>query len=308
MKVIGTLDTKDDGDILQDVLDHIEGVDTIFAYNDGSIDNTEDILKNHPLVSKYVNRSDFPEEIHISIPQHRRHHLLQMVMNEYSTYNTEEIWIVRLEGDRFLMNSDYKDICAAGLFYELSGVCGVMVDCRLDPSKNWKNFDTWPNWHKSITKIQTWGRIDDVHPVVAFKVEDGVKYSLNKPRPWPVIWGPTDYHSNDLVTTNMPFFAHHGRRGPRYWSWAYGTSGSRKPSEKWPKSWDFSSPETAYQTVHGVPFRPDGLIQLISAETHHDYHSNFSYYSHYASFGADVIRSDIKNLCNQWNALSPRNK
>ncbi len=265
MKIIGTLDTKDDGDMLNDVINHAayHGLDAIFAYNDGSTDNTEQILRQNKFITKYVNRSDFSPEVLNAVPQHRRHHLLKMVMDEYSTYNTEEIWIVRLEGDRYLMNSSYREMITRAKFSGHVAACGVMVDCRIGPQEDWYKLDTYPNWHAPPPVIQDWGRIDDVHPIVAFKVEDGVMYNPKRPRPWPVIWGSSNYVDNDIVNLDMEFFAHHGRRGPKYWSLAYGPNGIRTPSKKWShNNWDFSSPESAYNTVVGVPFRPPGLYKL----------------------------------------------
>ena len=300
MKIIGTLDVKDEGDLLKDVLDHSVGYDAVFAYNDGSTDNTEDILKTHPRISKYVNRSDFPDSVHQEFPQHRRHHLLQMVKDEFHTYNTEEIWVVRMEGDRYLMSTTVHEICHKGDFYELAGVSGVMVDCRIGPNEDWIKLDTYPNWHKPITIIQDWGRIDDVHPVVAFRLEDGVQYSTKKPRPWPVIWGPTNYNQNDFVTKDMAFFAHHGKRGPRYWHKAFGPNGTRFPSKKWIKEWDFSSPEKAIETVSGIPFRPENLHRLRSVTSESDLAKGFSPY------GGRFLDNDIANLIAYWNNIPPR--
>lgn len=306
MKIIGTLDVKDDGDILCDVLDHLPPFDAIFAYNDGSTDNTEDILRGHRCITKYVNREDFPQEIHDQIPQHRRHHLLKMVMDEFKTYNTESIWVVRLEGDRYFMNTGPWEMCHKAEFHELSGVAGVMVDCRIGPHDDWSKLDSYPIWHKPLPILQNWGRIDDVHPVVAFKVEDGVQYSIKKPRPWPVVWGPTDYHANDIVTDKMAFFAHHGRRGPRYWSRAYREGGFRTRSVKWPSSWDFASPQRADATVHGLPFRPDNLLNPMTRLR--SVASEYEYGLGHNPYGGEYLQNDLANLITIWNNMPERRR
>jgi len=293
---------KDDGDLLQFVLDHALVYNAIFAYNDGSRDNTEDILKNHPKISKYVNREDFSIEERQKYPQHRRHHLLQMVMDEYSTYNTEDIWIVRMEGDRIPMNHDPQDICNRAAFNGHVAAAGVMVDCRIGPNEEWPKLDSYPNWHKPISIIQNWARVDDVHPIVAFKVEDGIRYSVTKPRPWPVVLGSSSYIEGDLVHKDMPFFAHHGRRGPRYWNHAFGPGGTRRPSRKWPAEWNFNTPDKANETVTGIPFKPNWLHRLRCVATEYELEL------HHPPYGGEYLQNDITTLIEQWNHTPPRKK
>lgn len=260
MKIVGTLDVKDDGDLLKAVLDDCQGLDAILAYNDDSSDTTEAILDRHPKITSYVNRRDYlPSEV-ASVPQHRRVALLNWAKKEFHTFRTEEIWVVRLEGDRFLMNTSYREFVEQGARSGLMGLAGAMVECRIGPNEDWKKLDSYPYWHKPIQVLQDWGCIDDVHPLVAFRLTDDVHYT--KPRPWPTIKGLTDYTTNDKVWPHHPLFAHHGRRSPTYWSKAFGPNGTRTRSKKWPKEWDFSTPETAYKTVHGGSFRPKDLLQL----------------------------------------------
>lgn len=258
MKIVGTLDTKDDGDLLPEVLNSLEGFDYIFAYNDGSQDSTENILKSSSKITDYVNRKDFSAEELASVPQHRRHYLLNW-MHKIFDGTKEDVWVIRLEGDRFFLNQTPKQMIKRAELYGYQGLSAGMVDYRLPPKLNWDNYDSWPRWLSSIRNIQTYCRIDDVHPLVAFKLTPDVHYDKNKIRPWPRITGPTDYLDNDVIGPNTCLMAHHGRRGPKYWSWAYGTSGSRKRSSRWPAHWDFSTPEKAYATVDDGPFLPPML-------------------------------------------------
>lgn len=256
MKIVGTLDTKDDGDLLPDVLDSLEGFDAIFAYNDGSQDNTEDVLAHSSKVTDYVNRDDFDPSIVASVPQHRRRHLLQWVKAEFKG---EDVWVIRLEGDRFFRNQTPKQMVARAEAKGYAGLAAAMVDFRLCPQEDWREWDSWPDWRYDIRDIQNYARVDDVHPLVAFKLIDNVHYENHKIRPWPRIEGPTDYCGTDFIHKDMCLMEHHGRRGPRYWSWAYGTSGSRAASKRWPKHWDFSTPATAFATIDDGPFRPPNL-------------------------------------------------
>jgi hypothetical protein len=251
MKIIGTLDTKDDADILPEVLDQAKGMfDAVYAYDDGSIDNTNEILKNHPVVSKLWHRDDFSEKEHRRYLQHRRGWPLEQVKKDFP-YETEDTWVVRLEGDRFFLNQDPKEIVERAIKAEMDSRCGVMLDFRRCRAEGWDGADTWPNWHDSIRNIQRWFSVDDVHAAVAFKVTDYIDYKgLGRPRPWPRGFKPNDLDRQNL-TKDMAFFEHHGRRGPKYYHWTI-ESGSRPLSKKQQKNnpgYDYSTPETIAKTM-----------------------------------------------------------
>jgi hypothetical protein len=256
MKIIGTLDSRNDGDLLQQVLDQPEmrTLDAIYAYDDGSTDNTRDILFKHPSITKYASRFDFSYEELSSVPQHRRHWLLQTVRD---TYPNETVWVVRLEGDRFFLNQPPVQTVQAAISAGQDYRCGVMIDFRRSMAEGWGAADTWPSWDKPIQQIQTYARIDDIHRAVVFKVTDELKY--DRQRPWPSGLQKGDYIDDKTINKQMAFFAHHGRRGPKAWCFSY-TSGSRKRSSKFPASWDFTSPERAETTV-GFPFQTKNLVK-----------------------------------------------
>jgi hypothetical protein len=268
MKIIGTLDVKDDGDLLKEVLDHCAPlVDEIYAYDDGSQDDTLEILKSHHGVSKFYSKLQFSDEELSRYLQHRRGYLLEQVKKDFP-YEKEDIWVVRLEGDRFFLNQDPREIVARAVKAGHDSRSGVMLDFRRHRVEGWEGVDTWPNWHESIRKIQTWCNIDDIHATVAFKVADYIGYeNCKRPRPW-----PRGCRSNDLnrerLSKDMAFFEHHGRRGPKYCHWAY-TSGSRplsKCKSKTDSSWDFSTPETVYKTMK-ARFQPYYLIPWVGLES-----------------------------------------
>jgi hypothetical protein len=265
MKIIGTLDTKDDGDILPEVLDQAKGMfDAVYAYDDGSIDNTHEVLKNHPVVSKLWRRDDFSEKERSRYLQHRRGWPLEQIKKDYP-YETEETWVVRLEGDRFFMNQDPKEIVERAIHAEMDGRCGVMLDFRRHRLEGWdETSDTWPNWNGSIRNIQRWFSVDDVHNAIAFKVNDTIDYCrLNRPRPWPHGIKSTDCDRKNL-TKDMAFFEHHGRRSPKYYHWTI-ESGSRPLSLKQQRQspgFDYSTPETIYQTMESR-FRPYKLFPYV---------------------------------------------
>ncbi len=257
MKIIGTLDTKDDGDILSEVLDQAKDMfDAVYAYDDGSIDNTNEILKSHPVVSKLWHREDFGELERKRYLQHRRGWLLEQVKKDFP-YVTEDTWVVRLEGDRFFLNQEPAEIVDRALHAELDSRCGVMLDFRRHRAEGWGDADTWPNWHISIRELQRWFDVDDIHSVVAFKVIDYIDYKgMARPRPWPRGTRPNDFLYKTF-NKDMAFFEHHGRRSPKYYHWTL-ESGSRPLSQKQLKNnpdFDYSTPESIAESM-GDRFTP----------------------------------------------------
>src|SRR3972149_3505094 len=137
MKIIGTLDTKSDGDIITEVLDQAASLfDVIYAYDDDSLDNTNTILKEHKAVSKLWKASEFSLEEKARYKQHRRGWLLEQVKKDFP-YAKEEIWVVRLEGDRFFLNQSPKEIVERAIRADMDSRCGVMLDFRRHRLEGW---------------------------------------------------------------------------------------------------------------------------------------------------------------------------
>lgn len=263
MKIIGTLDTKSDGDILTEVLDQAAPLfDAIYAYDDDSLDNSFDVLKAHKAVSKLWRSSDFSEAEKSRYKQHRRGWLLEQVKKDFP-YNKEEIWIVRLEGDRFFMNQSPKEIVERAVLAGMDSRCGVMLDFKRHRLEGWpSHIDTYPKWNGSIRNIQRWFFIDDVHSTVAHKVCDYIDYKFsNRPRPWPGGCKLNDCN-RETLTTDMAFFEHHGRRSPKYAYWSR-KSGNRLASRKEDVSWDHTSPETIFETIK-TRFQPYRVFPYIN--------------------------------------------
>lgn len=264
MKIIGTLDSRDDADLLPEVLDQCKDwFDAIYAYDDGSQDGTYNILNSHSAVTKVWRAQDFSDEDKKKYLQHRRGYPLEMVKKDYP-YQTEDIWVVRLEGDRFFLNQTPHEIVDRAVHAGHDQRCGVMLDFRRHREQGWGEVDKWPNWNPSLRTLSTWCGIDDSHNAVAFKVSDFVDYALlNRPRPWPGGLKNGDCNRS-LYTKDMAYFEHQGRRSPKYWHWVY-NSGSRPKSQKFSVEWDFTSPETVYETVKSI-HQPYKLLPWISFE------------------------------------------
>lgn len=219
MQIVGLMCVRDEADLLPEVYPHVKSlVDDIFAYDDGSIDGTWDIVKNS---SYAIRREDDKNRQPINRPNY--HHLLEKIKREYD-YRRQDVWAVIAMGDRFFLNKTPQQIVAeAGNYTSVQGIQLDFLRHRLDP---WtEENDTFPVWHVSLRESCRWFRYDE-RCVVAFKVTDDASY-LRSPYPWPKNIGQYKFHEYDKqVTIDMPFLEHQGRRSPKAQMWRMG-SGSR---------------------------------------------------------------------------------
>lgn len=251
MKIIGTLDSRDDGDLLPYVLKQATGMfDAIYAYDDGSVDNTFKVLSEHPAISKVFKKDQFSPEERGEFLQHRRGFLLDQIKKDFP-FEKEEIWIVRLEGDRFFLNQSPKEIVERAKKRGDDHSCMVQLEFNRHRLEGWDQ-DDFPNWKSDIREIQRWFKFEEVQPCVAFRVMDYVDYRhLNNPRPWPGglkkgNWG-RGKDQTMKVSKEMCILEHHGRRSPKYMHWAFQTK-SRGLSRKFDPLIDCSSPEKVLET------------------------------------------------------------
>lgn len=250
MKIIGMLDTRNDGDMLKDVLDQLKGeIDYLYAYDDGSWDNTGSILKAHDLTTCYWNRNQFLVEELDQYLQHRRGFVFDEIKKDFKD---QDAWIVRIEGDRFFINQSPREIVDRAIKVEQNARSGVMLDFV---NVDWtEQNDTWPKWNPK--EIMHWYRLDDIHTAVAFKVSKELVY--NRQRPWPNGNLISDYNPDNL-TTDMAYFAHYGKRSPTYLYWSI-MSGNRKASVKYKV--DYSSP-TAIKQTFKHQYRPSNVLHWV---------------------------------------------
>ena len=235
MKVVGILRVKDEADLLQEVLDNTaEGVEEIYAYDDGSTDGTLEVLKAHPAVT-HIEPFDpaFTQEL-------QKTHILEQRVKENYPYKTEEVWVALLAGDLFWLNMTPTE--AAN--YAISKGCDLQNGVAIDFGRwNWDaETDTWPNWTESLRTLCQWCAIIEELPVV-WKVSDYTRY---KRLPWP---GGFKKRNTDMVR-EMPFLGHYGKRSPTYHQWKYATGSRAQPRHKGVRTTkDQWTPEFAYE--HG---------------------------------------------------------
>ena len=211
MRTVGIMCVKDEADLLPQVYPHIRrNVDYLYAYDDGSQDDTWEYIKHSDYAIRKEDDKDRPR-----IHRPNYHHLLEKIKQDFKG---EEVWAIISMGDRFFLNTTPRAIVQDAREYE--AVNGVQLDFlrhRWDP---WtEENDPWPDM-SDIRRICSWCRFDE-QCIVAFKVTDETSYLKSK-YPWPRGIKSVQYSyadSGDKLCVEMPYLEHVGRRSPKAAIW-----------------------------------------------------------------------------------------
>lgn len=216
MKVVGIMCVRDEGDILPEVLASLEGkLDALYAYDDGSIDNTFEVLSQSPVITFLTSRSKDP--FRESISRGNYHCLFEKIKKDFN----EEVWIVNTMGDRFFLNKQPKEIVEETKKSGFEAVYGIQLDFLRHRLQGWtSDVDTFPNYPESLRSLCRWFCLDE-RAIIAYKVKPEQSFSLS-PYPWPKGLGPPrfrDESKSNLLSLEMPFLEHQGRRSPNAMLW-----------------------------------------------------------------------------------------
>ena len=228
VKKIGLMCVRDEADLLPQVYLHVRGlVDHIYAYDDGSQDNTWDLIKDSDYAIRRVDDKKRPV-----MDRPNYHHLLERLKKDFPR---EPVWVFITMGDRFFLNKTPQQIVEETGDHDVVG--GVQLDFlrhRLDP---WtEENDTWPDM-SNIRHTCRWMKYDE-RCIVAFKLRPELTYVGSK-YPWPrglanlkVQYNSPEAPLRDIIFKEMPFLEHQGRRSPKSVIWRT-QSGSRTMSKKY---------------------------------------------------------------------------
>lgn len=253
MKIVGMMSVRDEADLLPQVYPHIRNqVDLLYVYEDGSQDNTWNIVKDADYAIRRVDDKNRPE-----IYRPNYHHLLERMKKDFGD---EEVWVFITMGDRFFLNKYPAQIVREAQAEGCSAVEGIQLDFlrhRVDP---WtKENDPWPDL-SNIRSICRWFKFDE-RCTVAFKLHPQLSYLKSK-YPWPRNV-PDDMKvqyaaraMNHQLSLEMPYLEHQGRRTPKAAMWRI-NSGSRPRSDKKHLHHNFSSYEAVLDTNPGfyLPYK-----------------------------------------------------
>jgi hypothetical protein len=229
MKVVGIMLAKDEADILPEVLEDLTGrFDALYAYEDGSIDDTRKILKSSPVVTYLMTKDDDVGRLPIKRPMH--HHLLEKIKEDYRGCG-EPVWVVISEADRFFLNKYPRQIAEEAQAAGCTSVSAVQLDFLRHRADPWtRENDTFPDYPKSLREICKWFKFDE-KCVIAYLLTEDISY-LEAKYPWPRgAHSKMMYPQDEPMTREVPFVEHQGRRSPNAFKWRI-ESGSRPLSSK----------------------------------------------------------------------------
>jgi len=225
MKIVGYMCVKDEADLLPQIYPHIrERVDHLYVYEDGSQDDTWEMVKDADYAIRKVDDKARPD---IARPNY--HHLLERIKKDFGK---EEVWCVSAEGDRFFLNKTPRQIVdEAGGHGAVEAVMLDFLRHRADP---WtEENDPWPDM-SNIRHLCRWFRFDERF-IVAYKLQPHLSY-LKAKYTWPrgLQNLPVQYGRAAMdgkVSLDMTYMEHVGRRSPKAAMWR-DSSGSRSRSTR----------------------------------------------------------------------------
>lgn len=242
MNIIGMMWNRNEGDILEETLtDAIKHVDSLFVADDGSTDNSWEIIqsvaKAHP---------DKIEHIQCNPDRHdpaQRNALLNRIRERY---RAEDTWVQVIESDIFILDTDIRTAISERSTDDVVVTWTALNGVR--DTGSWTNVDTYPVWNAPIRSILNKCHfMENMH--YTFRPFPGLIYG-GPWRPWPRGMGAyqTKKFSTSPSPQNTPLLFHVGYRGPThfYLKWQKTTMGDFHSKYK---SWDLRSPESVEKTV-----------------------------------------------------------
>jgi hypothetical protein len=238
MKIVGLMCVRDEADLLPQVLPHVRGlVDHLYVYDDGSQDDTWDMVKDEHYAMRLVD-----DKTRIDHYRGNYHHLLERIKKDFKN---EEVWVVITMGDRFYLNKTPREIVEGAKYFD--AVEGIQLDFLRHRMDKWTpENDPYPDL-SDIRTLARWFKHDE-HCIVAYKVRPELDYVTAK-YPWPKGIRNVQYKARDMdhkLSLDLPFLEHQGRRTPRAAMQRY-TKGQRVVSKKY--IYDLSSYKGVMNTM-----------------------------------------------------------
>lgn len=238
MNLVGIMWAKNEGDIIAEVIDDaVRHVDTLMIADDGSTDDTWDIIRDkhmqYPAKIEHVRqRPDVKDK-------GQRQALLDEVRRRY---REDDTWVQVIEGDVLLLDTDVRAEIAKTSDIALSW---QMINAARRPG-TWAEADEYPDWSQPMRTLMPLAHRMEV---VLYTFRPLAKLAFTEPwRPWPTGW--TNYVQaplkKDERLPTVPLVLHIGYRGPKHFWNKYRRMGSSHPKYR---SWDLTSPQKVEETV-----------------------------------------------------------
>ncbi len=240
--IVGMMWNKNEGDILPEIIaSALEHVDTLVIADDGSSDNSWDIIQGfasaHRDQIEHIRRDPNKRD------KAQRQALLDVIRDRY---RAEDTWVQIIESDIMIMDTDVRQAIKErhnnDTYVEWS-----LINAVIPPTETWEGIDDYPNWKKPIQEILTHGHwIENM--TYTFRPHSKLYYDPTGPwRPWPKGFSHYGVVKQPVRNTYTPLLAHYGYRGPTHLQQKFLPSGTH---HKKYTEWDFTSPESVLKTVY----------------------------------------------------------
>lgn len=240
--IVGMMWNKNEGDILEEIISEaVLNVDTLFIADDGSTDDSWDIIQRMKQAHKqieHIQREPNKKD------KAQRQSLLSKIQKRY---RPEDTLVQIIESDIMLLETDIRKA-----FKERSNGDVALIWVALNAIRKgrggWEGFDTYPNWYgKSIKEVMPKAHYME-EMTYTFRPFKELNYtSAMSWRPWPQGFSKFSMKSGKDNSEYTPLLAHYGYRGPTHVHLKY--SPKNRFHSRY-KSWDFSTPQTVADTVY----------------------------------------------------------
>ena len=255
--IVGMMWNKNEGDLLTDTIaSALENVDTLVIADDGSTDNSWDIIQgfaaHHKDQIEHIQRAPDKND------KAQRQALLNVIQQRY---RPEDTWVQLIESDIMIMDTDIR-LCLNDRANGKVSMRWRLLNATVPHEVEWMDVDTYPNWDKPIQEIMSHGHILETM-TYTFRPFPEVTYTgQTRWRPWPDGLGKYPASPPQTLNDYKPLLAHYGYRGPVHFYKKFAKQGiSWHPKYT---SWDLTSPESVRKTVsffngewNSHPFRMD---------------------------------------------------
>jgi glycosyltransferase involved in cell wall biosynthesis len=236
--IVGMMWNKNEGDILAyTIADAVGKVDTLVIADDGSTDNSWDIIN---AAKGWFDNIEHIQQNPDKADQGQRQQLLTLIQQRY---RPEDTWVQIIESDIMILDTDIRK--AVKERSDDVMLTWQLLNASPGPEQSWDDLDAYPHWNRPIQEVMTHAHKLELMPYT-FRPFSTLRYESAAWRPWPQGFSRVP-KSPKRVNDYTPLLAHYGYRGPTHFYKKYKSCGTRHPRYA---DWDITSLEAVKRTVY----------------------------------------------------------
>lgn len=238
--IIGMMWNRNEGDILEEIItEAIKHVDLLYIADDGSTDNSWEIIKDMEARTCVIIPQQYPDRRDPG----QRQSLLDTIRLRHKP---EDTWVQVIESDIMILDTDVREAIRTRAVGDVAVTWQTLNGVR--EVGGWDNGeDEYPRWTRSIKEVLPLAhRIENM--TYTFRPLPDLYYQSGIWRPWPsgfsrYFKGVVDVDQRD---SDAPLLAHYGFRGPTHFKKKYNHMGERHSRYR---DWNITSRDAILTTV-----------------------------------------------------------